>query len=391
MLNCQKDLFQLDKQACFLNCAYMSPQLKSVEAAGAHALTRKNKPQLVKPEHFFEELQGVKRNFAKIIHTPEPDRIAFIPSVSYGIATVAKNLPLKAGQEIILPVDQFPSNYYSWKRLADERGATLKVVGVEEGPNKGKRWNAAILDAIDSQTAVLAISHVHWAEGVLFDLVAMRDKTEQYNAWLVVDGTQSVGALPFDVARIRPDALICAAYKWLMGPYSTALAYYGPRMDGGVPIEENWINRKDSHNFRNLVNYQEEYQPLAGRYCVGEQSNFMLLPMLETALQQINAWEVERIQAYCQELNAPFLEELSALGYHILPEDQRAHHLLGISLPQGLKMETIQRELAAKNITVSVRGQSIRIAPNVYNNRTDWEKLMKILRQVVNTKPALQV
>lgn len=382
MLYCQKDLFQLDKQTCFLNCAYMSPQLKSVEAAGQHALTRKSQPHLVKPEHFFEQLQGVKKNFAQIINTPESERIAVIPSVSYGVATVARNLPLEAGQEIILPQDQFPSNYYSWKRLADEKGAKLKIVGVSDGPDKGTRWNDAILDAIGPKTALLAISHIHWAEGVRFDLKAMRHKTEEHDAWLVVDGTQSVGALPFDVSDIRPDALICAAYKWLMGPYSTALAYYGPRMDNGIPIEENWINRKDSHNFRNLVNYQKDYQPLAGRYCVGEQSNFALMPMLETALQQINAWQVDQIQAYCKQLNAPFLEELRTLGYKILPEAQRANHLLGVGLPEGLEMEQVQKELAAQNIVVSVRGQSIRIAPNVYNNRSDWEKLMKILRQV---------
>ena len=386
MLNCQRSLFQLDESVTFLNCAYLSPQLKSVAAAGIHALERKNKPNSLAPEHFFSQVKGVKAEFARLVHTPEPGRIALIPAVSYGMATVAKNLPIRAGQDIIVAKDQFPSNYYSWARLAQEKGAHLRMIEVPAGPDKGQRWNEAILTAIGPQTALVAISHVHWAEGVLFDLAAFRQKTDQLGAWLVVDGTQSVGALPFDVEKIRPDALVCAAYKWLMGPYATGLAYYGPALDNGVPIEENWINRKDSQDFRGLVNYQSDYQPLAGRYCVGEHSNFVLMPMLETALQQINAWEPQRIQDYLRQLNAPYLQELLDLGFRILPEAQRAHHLVGLGLPDGVEMEPVQAALAAANVIVSVRGQSIRIAPNVYNDARDWEQLMGVLRKVKHTQ-----
>ncbi len=382
MLKCQKDLFQLDESVTFLNCAYMSPQLKSVEAAGRHALSLKNKPNTIAVEDFFSTITSVKREFARLIQAEEPGRIAIIPSVSYGVSTVAKNLPLVAGQEILMPVDQFPSNYYAWERLAQEKQARLVKIEVPAGPDKGRRWNEAILAAINENTAAVAISHLHWAEGVRFDLAAIRAATEQHGAWLVVDGTQSVGALPFDVREFRPDALICGGYKWLMGPYSIGVAYYGPQLDDGLPIEENWINRKDSHDFRNLVNYQPQYQPLAGRYCVGEHSNFLLMPMFEVALQQLNAWGIGNIQQNCQRLNAPFLSELQALGFSILPQEQRADHLLGVGLPQGVDMEKLQAALTAERVLVSVRGQSVRIAPNVYNEASDWEKLLAVLKAV---------
>lgn len=388
MLDCQRSLFELDESVAFLNCAYMSPQLKSVAAAGRHALKRKNKPNTIQLEDFFAPVQRVKKEFARLINAEEPQRVALIPSVSYGIATVAKNLPLSAGDEIVMPSEQFPSNYYAWERLAQENNARIVTVSVPDGPDKGKRWNDAILDAINERTAAVAISHLHWAEGVRFDLKAIRSATEAVSAWLVIDGTQSVGAFPFDVQAIRPDALICAAYKWLMGPYSTGAAYFGPALDNGVPIEENWINRKDSHDFRNLVNYQPEYQPLAGRYCVGEQSNFLLVPMLETALQQLNAWGVENIQDYCRRLNQPFLSELQDLGFKILPIEQRSSHLVCIGLPPGIKMERLQAALGAEKVLVSMRGQSIRIAPNVYNNEQDWGRLMQVLRSVTKMTTA---
>lgn len=385
MLDCQKSLFQLDASVTFLNCAYMSPQLKSVEAAGRHALGRKNKPNTVAVADFFTTVNSVKTEFAKLVNASEPQRVALIPSVSYGMATVAKNLPLKAGDEIIIAADQFPSNYYSWQRLAEQHNAKLVTVGVADGPNKGQRWNEALLAAVNERTAAVAISHLHWAEGVRFDLAGLRRATDEVGAWLIIDGTQSVGALPFDVQQIRPDALICAAYKWLMGPYSTAVAYYGPALDNGTPIEENWINRKDSHDFRNLVNYQPEYQPYAGRYCVGEHSNFILTPMMEVAFQQLNAWGVDRIQAYCKALNAPFLAELESLGYTILPADQRAEHLVGVGLPAGMEMEKLQAALAEAKVLVSMRGQSVRIAPNVYNDAQDWQRLLTVLKSITTT------
>lgn len=380
MLDCKKSLFDLSDEYSFLNCAYLSPQLKSVTAAGQYALIQKSQPYGVLPEHFFQHHASIKSAFADIINAKEADRIALLPSVSYGVSTAALNAPVQEGQEIIVLKDQFPSHYYPWVRLAQEKNATIKTIGVADGTDKGLRWNQAILNAINPHTAVVAIPQVHWAEGLTYDLVAIRKKTKEVGAWLIIDGTQSVGAMGFDVQKIQPDALICASYKWLMAPYGTAIAYYGSAFDDGKPIEENWINRKDSQNFRNLVNYQDKYQPLAGRYSVGQQSNFILMPMLETALQQIRAWEPKEIQAYCQRLNAPFLEELEALGFKIAPENQRSNHLLGLGFPKDIDLDDLQKKLAANKILVSIRGESIRVAPNVYNQARDWERLMRVIR-----------
>jgi selenocysteine lyase/cysteine desulfurase len=220
---------------------------------------------------------------------------------------------------------------------------------------------------------------VHWADGTRFDLKAIREKTHEVGALMVIDGTQSVGALPFDVQELEPDALVCAGYKWLMGPYSIGLAYYGPAFDNGSPIEDNWINRYESENFANLVNYQENYQPGALRYEVGEHSNFILVPMLLEAVKQIRRWGVENIQTYCKELSAPFLDQISALGYQIEEENYRSAHLFGIRLGPEHNLEKLQKSLKANKVSVSVRGSAIRIAPNVYNDNLDFKRLLRAL------------
>ncbi len=381
MMDCQKQLFSLSDEFAYLNCAYMSPQLRSVEAVGKEFLARKNEPYLIHPEDFFTEVRTVKELFARMINSSEPERIALVPSVSYGIANATRNIKLKASQHVIVAAEQFPSNYYSWQRLTETSGASLRVVGPPSAEDRTLQWNRALLEAIDEGTAVVALSHTHWADGTLFDLQAIRERTEAVGALMIIDGTQSVGALPFDVQTLRPDALICAGYKWLMGPYSTGVAYYGPYFDSGLPIEENWINRRESEDFQHLVNYQSDYQPGAGRYAVGEQSNFILTPMLRAALQQLLDWGVPAIQEYCRGLSRQPLEQLREMGVIVEKEAHRSGHLIGLRLGDKFDIERLKTILQRERVFVSLRGSAIRVAPNVYNDAHDFERLTACFAQ----------
>jgi selenocysteine lyase/cysteine desulfurase len=198
-------------------------------------------------------------------------------------------------------------------------------------------------------------------------------------ALVVVDGTQSIGAMPFDLSRIRPDAVICAGYKWMMGPYSIGLAYYGEAFDQGVPLEENWINRLGSEDFTGLVKYQDAYQPGALRYEVGEHSNFILVPMMLEALRQVNAWGPANIQAYCRAITRRGIALLREHGYWVEDETWRGQHLFGIRFPQGLDPVKIRERVKRKNISVSFRGEFMRVSPHVYNTEQEFMKLVEVL------------
>ncbi len=376
MLECQKHLFKLPSGQSYLNCAYKAPLSKAMMAAAMEALTISENPANYQPKDFFDPLTQIKAAFADIIHAPR-DRIALIPSVSYGMANVANNVQLKANQHILLAGLQFPSNYYPWQQLARKYGAQLRII---DPPNshssKAQSWNEQLLAAMDSSTAMVAISQVHWADGSRFDLHALRRRSREVGALLIVDGTQSVGAMPFDVEEIQPDALICAGYKWLFGPFGLGLAYYGPPFDNGVPIEESWMNRLNREDFTTLVNYQDQYKPLAARYNVGEQSHFVLLPILQTALQHLIEWQVERIQQYCARLTEPAIEAFRTMGCVVEDAHWRGAHLFGIRLPKSLDISRLQDELRAARVIVSVRGDALRVSPNVYNDQEDIDQLV---------------
>ena len=375
-MKCQREKFQIPRKVSYINCAYMAPVMKKVERVGRFAIAKKRKPYLIHPEDFFHESNTLRLVYSTLINNKQPERVVIIPSVSYGMANAANNLKKKSGK-IIVADEQFPSNVYPWKNLENY---TIESIGPGDFPNRGKQWNEKILRAIDENTAAVAIGHVHWVDGTVFDLKRIREKTKKVGSALIIDGTQSVGALPFDCADLQPDALICAGYKWLMGPYSIGLAYYGSYFDHGKPIENNWISRLHSENFGGLVNYQENYQPGALRYEVGERSNFTLVPMMIEAIKQLNHWTPEAIQRYCGELLDPIMPHLKSMGYQIEMPENRSNHLVGVRVPEGTDIDEIRNKLLKSKVFVSIRSNAIRIAPNVYNDTRDMNRLLNCLK-----------
>jgi len=383
-LGCQRHLFSIPESVHFLNCAYMGPLPRSAEEAGVRGVRRRAVPTDFAASDFFEDSDRVRGLFARAIGSDEPQRVAIQPSASYGVAVAAKNLPCSAGQSIVVAGEQFPSNVYAWRRLAGASGARLRTVAspVAEPP-RAEAWNAAILDAIDASTAIVALPQVHWTDGTRFDLEAIGARARAVGAALVVDATQSIGALDFDLQRIRPDAVVCSAYKWLLGPYALAFGWFGPRFDHGVPLEETWIGREGSEDFQGLVDYRDAYQPGALRYDMGERSNFVSLPMAIASMTLVADWGTERIQRYCEALMAAPLLEAQELGFRVEPRAGRGAHLFGLRLPAGLDLRQLHEALGARGVYASLRGSALRVSPNMYNDDADVEALMEVLRAAV--------
>ncbi|WP_299336223.1 aminotransferase class V-fold PLP-dependent enzyme [uncultured Psychroserpens sp.] len=383
MLN-QKQLFDIPEEVTYLNIASLSPSFKAVEKAGIDAVLQKSKPYTIPVSDFFDPVTELKGLFAKLIDTDEPERVVSIPSVSYGMATVANNIKLNPNDEILVIEEQFPSNIYAWKKLAKTYGA--KIITIQNPGLKdynGKQWNQDILDAITVNTALVAMGQIHWSNGTLFDVKAIRKKTKEHNALLVIDGSQTIGAFPFSVKEIQPDALICAGYKWLFGPYGCAYAYYGSYFDHGEPIENNWANRLDSEKLSELTNYQPLYKPLSNRYAVGESGNFIYVKMQIEALKQVTKWTPKAIQDYCKSLSIDAAKELTDLGCIIEHPEYRSHHLFGVELPEHVNIDFLKTALQNQNIHVSFRGKYIRISCHLYNTTDDFKKLVKCIKSVL--------
>ena len=377
-LRCQRELFALPPGEHYLNCAYMAPSSRRVVEAGIAAVRGGADPTRLTAGDFFSGCDTVRALFAELIGLDRPERVAVVPSVSYGFATVARNTFVQPTQNVVTVEGQFPSNVHAWRALCTQADAELRVVAPPvAGPGRTAAWNEAVLEAIDDATALVALGSVHWTDGTPFDLERIGARARTVGAAFVVDGTQSVGAAPFDVSRVRPDALVCGGYKWLMGPYSLGVACFGERYDGGCPVEETWMSREGSDDFASLVSQGSAHRPGAARYDVGESANFVLVPMLIAALEQILEWSAEEIAAYVLRLRDELFASRTLAELGIDVGEPGSAHLFGLRLPPDRDPELVRDGLASSGVHVSVRGRVVRVSPHVYNDTEDLEALVR--------------
>lgn len=377
MIPSQRHLFDIPEEIAYLNCAYLGPLSHAVVTAGRHAAARKAHPWDIDSEDFFADTEIARALFARIINAREDD-VAIVPAASYGVSVAARNLPLTEGQSVVMLAEQFPSNVYAWRESARQAGA--RVVSVAR-PAHGD-LTRAVLDAVDERTAIVSLPNCHWADGALLDLERIGQQCRQLGASLVLDVTQSAGVMPLDVTAIQPDFLVAACYKWLLGPYSIGFLYVAPHRQDGMPIEFNWRARLGSEDFAGLVNYEDTYLPGARRFDVGECANFQTIPAVIAALKQILDWGVADIAQTLAARNASIAERAASLGLETLDAEQRAGHFLGLRFGRPIPVGLLEK-LKNAGVYLSVRGDSLRITPHLYNDDADVDRLMHALAKVI--------
>jgi selenocysteine lyase/cysteine desulfurase len=365
-----KDLFELEDSVTYINCANMSPMLHSVKKAGIAGLEKRSRPWSISAMDWFTDGE-IARGLAAKLFQVHADDVAIIPSASYGLALAAKNLKVAAGKEIIVLEHQFPSNYYVWEELAAKDG--LKMVTVYKSADRSLTEN--ILDKINPNTGIVTVPNCHWIDGTLIDLQQVSDAAKAVGAYLVLDLSQSFGAMPIDIQKIQPDFAVSVGYKWLLGPYSLGYLYASKKwQQEGEPLEYSWLIKKGSEDFAALTHFTAGYREGARRFDMGEYSQFNLLPMSIAALEQLNGWGAGYIQSEIKKLTGLILDFKNEKGL-VTGKDTNAGHIISIPLDQ-FNAAVLKSRLAEEKITISFRSTSIRVSPHLYNTKDDINKLL---------------
>jgi len=371
----QRPAFNVPDDIAYFNTANLAPQLHSVRAAGELALERRGRPWTISATDWFADVERLRSLFAQIIGA-SAEGIALVPASSYGLAIAAGNLPLSAGQRVLVLAEEYPSGIYTWRAAARRSGAEILTVTRDSGQS----WTDAVLSVLDERVGIVSVPNVHWTDGALVDLGPIAARVRELGTRLVVDASQSVGAMPLDVGELQPDFLVSVGYKWLLGPFSVGYLYVAEEHRQGEPLEQNWISREGSEDFARLVDYRDEYQPGARRFDVGERTKFELIPMAIAALEQIVEWEVPRIAATLALRTSEIARRAAGLGLDPVPDEQRGPHLLGVQLPEHAR-DRVLSALAEANCFAALRGSSLRIAPHLHTTDEDVERLYEGLAQ----------
>ena len=143
--------------------------------------------------------------------------IAIVPSASYGIQVAANNIKIDKSKKILILEDQFPSNVYPWQKVSKEKN--IEILRIRQGTFSS--LTEAILSHLDDRVEIAALPNVLWTNGALIDLIRIRKRCDDVGCKLVLDLTQSAGAMLIDFDKVRPDFAVIANYKWMLGPYTT--------------------------------------------------------------------------------------------------------------------------------------------------------------------------
>ena len=371
-LGSQRVLFDIPRHVAYFNCAYYSPQLNITRERLLASAVRKSHPWERMPADFFADAESVRKLAAAALGG-EAEGYAVVPAASYGLSTAARALQprLARGDRILVLAEEFPSNYYPWERVARETGAIVDVV------TKGATgdWTQALLAKLGRDVRVVAAANCHWTDGSRIDLVAVGRACRDLRAALVVDASQSFGAMPLSLGDVKPAFLVAVAYKWLLCPYGVSLLYVDEEWRESQPLEDSWQARRGAENFAGLTQYTDSYLPGARRFDGGEKCTIHL-PGAIAALEQISSWTVERISRSLGEINRQIAAFLEARGFQLPPAELRCPHMFGALLPQHYVGDFVSA-LRHANVFVSQRGNAVRFSPHLYVDESDLAHLFQ--------------
>ncbi|MBB1251575.1 aminotransferase class V-fold PLP-dependent enzyme [Rhizobium sp. G21] len=380
MLTSQRHLFSIPDDVTYLDVAYMSPIPRSAVEAGLRGVHVKAAPWEMTIDSYYDEVEQARALAASFIGA-SPDDVALVPATSYGIALAAANVPVAAGSVILMMENEHTSHRYAWYELAKQKGA--EVVMVKRAPDEA--WSDCLIAAIRTSRApvsVVAGTILHWFEGTHVDIEAVADACRGVGASLVMDGTQWVGAVPFDVARVRPDFLSFATYKFLLGPYRLAFLYADKKWQtAGRPLEFHSWNRAGGERPDFFLETMLDYLPGARRFDMGERSDFAVLPIAIESMRLLRQWGGQRVYERLLDLNRMIWRQAEQRGYSGPAESLRAGHVSVVELGSRNR-DDLAKRLKEKRVFVTIRGSKMRVTPHVYNDESDIVRLFDILDEL---------
>ncbi len=374
MLPSQRSQFDIPRSVAYLNNASYSPLPRAARAAGDGGVAAKSAPWSM--DTSARGLEAVREAAASFIGAAAGE-IAITPSVAYGIATAAANLPLPPGSRILLADGEFPSNALEWAHRATLHGATLDVV---PRPADGD-WTEALLDRIQQPglppIAIAALAPLHWTDGTVTDLARLTPALRAHGAAIVIDATQAAGILPLDAVALGADFIAFPTYKWLLGPYSLAFLYVAPARQRGNPLEQHGGNHVGGA--QPFDGTMPGLLPSARRFDMGERANPVSLPMALAGMQLLRSWGQEAVAARLRFLTGQLADAATSLGWRPVPVAQRPPHILGLYPPSGTDVAATVARLAEAQVHVAERGGVMRLGVHAFNDEEDVQRFTEAL------------
>jgi selenocysteine lyase/cysteine desulfurase len=303
-----------------------------------------------------------------------PENIAFMRNTSDGFAALASGMTWNRGDNIVSFANEFPANFYPWRRVRDRFDVELRLAAEREG----RIDLDELISMIDSNTRLVAISAVQYASGFNADLERIGKAAHAVDALFAVDIIQALGARGFDLPAAGVDVASGASHKWMCAPEGCGILYVSDDARDRVdPTFVGWISVETPWDFEDR---EQPFRPNALAWESGTGCSSLFYG-LEQSVKLLTDTGLDRIEAYLDELTDYLCELLAGKKYEVIssraPGEKSA--IVCIRHLDGLTSNEIASRLQNENIIISPRGDRLRIAPHFYNNQEDIEKLAAAL------------
>jgi len=321
---------------------------------------------------------GLRDQGAKLFGC-RPEDIAGGSSCTELLSSLAWAVMPKEHENVVSTDIVFPSTIYPFTRVSHHTGCEIRLA---PGHNGYASFDE-IVKNIDRNTSIVSISHVEYTGGQVYDLAALAEVAHAHGALLIVDATQSAGAIPIDAPASGADAIVAGGYKWLCGPFGAAVMYLAPHLQN--TLDPGFVGFRSHNNMWDLSPDRLEYPDTAKRFESSTMA-FGCIKGLEKSIKYLTDIGIARIYDHNIALADRLIEGLNDLDVEVVsPMTPSERTSIVTCRVGGFDPRTIVDSLKERHIVAHKRQDFLRFSPHVYNSEHDVDRALMELRSLLKT------
>jgi cysteine desulfurase / selenocysteine lyase len=332
-------------------------------------------PNKVAFEKQFGTLEKGRELIARLIGA-DPSEIALATNTTFGVNLAAFALPLKRGDVVLSPDQEFPANVYPWMALAERRGVEYRRIRCDEDVLDVDRLTRELED---ERVRCVTVSWVQAVSGARVDLEALGALCKSRGVFFVVDAIQGLSALQVDLSRVHADVFCSGAQKWLVGPWGAGFVYVRKELIPHLePHDVSWMAVRGADDFTKLLDYDFTWRESARKF------EFITLPYQDMAamnasLELIHELGPANVSAHTLRLAQMIVDWASDRDDVKLVTPSAASRRAGIIAVRPTDPRAASAKLAEAGVIHALRESGIRLSPHFYNTREEIERVLALL------------
>jgi selenocysteine lyase/cysteine desulfurase len=369
--------FFLSEDLTYLNAAGQGPLPRVSVRALEAAVDWKKLPHQIPDPLYFELPDRVRELIAQLIRA-QPDEVALTTGASGGLCAVAAGIPWKPEDEVLVARGEFPAHFSTWVPLNSAGCLRLRIVE----PREVFLTAEDFLQQIGPRTRLVSTSLVRFDDAARIDATRLAEACHAVGAALLLDISQCAGALPIDVRALGADFLVCAGYKWLLGPFGAGFFWVkSEHLSKMRPGPFYWMAAEGSDNFAALNFADPKPANAARRWDTAETSSFYNLAALDAGIELVLRIGPEKVLEHNHKLIDWLFARLPNDRFvPASPLDRARRGPYGCfraRTPE--KTAEFYDKLRQENVITSLREGNIRVSPYVYNSERDIDRLISVV------------